>query len=328
MTLIAIGCQSTPKTTFSTERPSLHSVATGHFVINSDVRLDQDNVLVKELEELHDQVYDTLQLPEQRDPVHVYLFSDEASYRFYMHTTWKDLPPRRAYFVGTARERAVYSFISPQVKEDLRHEFTHGLLHATLQSVPLWLDEGLAEYFEVDASTPGAAHASHLRELRMAESEKWNPNLYRLEMLTDFRDLTTRDYAESWAWVHFMLNDSEESAKVLLDYLTVLRSTKTPKRLMPVLEAAVPSYFNGMQTHVLKLFLNVAPGFGGHQREGRQAATVDVVLDRSQPDADKSSEGGPDIDWWLQLTDRFRVLVKVSNHDPETTESASGPNGT
>jgi hypothetical protein len=117
----------------------------------------------------------------------------------------------------------------------------------------LWLDEGLAEYFEVDASTPGAAHASHLRELRMAESEKWNPNLYRLEMLTDFRDLTTRDYAESWAWVHFMLNDSDESAKVLLDYLTVLRSTKTPKRLMPVLEAAVPSYFNGMQTHVLKM---------------------------------------------------------------------------
>jgi hypothetical protein len=72
-------------------------------------------------------------------------------------------------------------------------------------------------------------------------------------MLTDFRDLTKRDYAESWAWVHFMLNDSEESAGVLLDYLTVLRSTKTPKRLMPVLEATVPSYFNDMQTHVLKM---------------------------------------------------------------------------
>lgn len=253
VTLIAAGCQSTPKTTFSTDRPSLHTVKTGHFVINSDVRLDEDNVLVKELEDLHDQVYDTLQLPEQRDPVHVYLFSDEASYRFYMHTTWKDLPPRRAYFVGTSRELAVYSFISPQVKEDLRHEFTHGLLHATLQSVPLWLDEGLAEYFEVDATTPGATHAAHLRELRMAEAEKWNPNLYRLEMLTDFRDLSSRDYAESWAWVHFMLNDSEQSAKVLLDYLTVLRSTKTPKRLMPSLEAAVPSYFNDMQLHVLKM---------------------------------------------------------------------------
>jgi len=253
VTLIAAGCQSTPKTTFSTDRPSLHTVKTGHFVINSDVRLDEDNELVTELEALHDQVYDTLQLPEQRDPVHVYLFSDEASYRFYMHTTWKDLPPRRAYFVGTARELAVYSFISPQVKEDLRHEFTHGLLHATLQSVPLWLDEGLAEYFEVDARTPGATHAAHLRELRMAEAEQWNPNLYRLEMLTDFRDLTSRDYAESWAWVHFMLNDSEQSAKVLLDYLTVLRSTKTPKRLMPSLEAAVPSYFNDMQVHVLKM---------------------------------------------------------------------------
>lgn len=247
------GCQTTPKTTFSTDRPSLHTVSTRHFVINSDVRLDADNAIVSELEALHDQVYDTLRLPPQRDLVNVYLFSDEASYRFYMHTTWKDLPPRRAYFVGTTRELAVYSFISPQVMEDLRHEFTHGLLHASLQTVPLWLDEGLAEYFEVSSSVPGAVHAAHLRELKMAASENWNPNLYRLEMLSDFRDLTSRDYAESWAWVHFMLNSSNEATEVLLTYVNDLQSTRTPRALRPSLETQVPSYFNDLQAHVRKL---------------------------------------------------------------------------
>ncbi len=247
------GCQSTPKTTFSTDRPSLHTVSTRHFVINSDVRLESGNVLVQELESLHDQIYDTLRLPEQRDPVNVYLFADEASYRFYMHTTWKDLPPRRAYFVGTTRELAVYSFLSPQVQEDLRHEFTHGLLHATLQTVPLWLDEGLAEYFEVNASVPGAAHAGHLRELRQAESENWNPNLYRLEMLSDFRDLTARDYAESWAWVHFLLNSSDESSELLMAYVQELQNTKTPRRFLPGLEAAEPSFFYDLQSHIRKL---------------------------------------------------------------------------
>ncbi len=250
---LLLGCQTTPKSTFSTDRPSLHTVSTQHFVINSDVRLDPDNVLVQELEALHDQVYDTLRLPEQRDPVNVYLFSDEASYRFYMHATWKDLPPRRAYFVGTTRELAVYSFISPQVMEDLRHEFTHGLLHATLQTVPLWLDEGLAEYFEVNATVLGAAHPAHLRELKLAVADGWNPNLYRLEMLSDFRDLSSRDYAESWAWVHFMLNSSDDSSAVLLKYVEDLRMTKTPRRLLTGLETAVPSYFNDLQAHIQKL---------------------------------------------------------------------------
>ena len=31
---------------------------------------------------------------------------------------------------------------------DLRHETTHAVLHGLLPMVPLWLDEGLAEYFE------------------------------------------------------------------------------------------------------------------------------------------------------------------------------------
>ena len=253
MTLALQGCQATPRTTFSTERPSHHTVTTKHFVIQSDVRLEQNNVLVTELEGIHSQVFDSLHLPEQRDAVNVYLFSDEPSYRFYMHTTWRDLPPRRAYFVGTNRELAVYSFISPQVMEDLRHEFTHGLLHATLQSVPLWLDEGLAEYFEVGDSTTGAAHAAHLQELRQAKSENWNPNLYRLEMISDFRDLTQRDYAECWAWVHFMLNSSDEASVVLLKYLDDLKSTKTPRRMLTSLESAVPSYFNDLQSHVTQL---------------------------------------------------------------------------
>lgn len=244
------GCHSAPATTYSTELPAQHSVNSKHFVIHSNVQLDADNVLVQELEDLRDRVFTTLRLPEQRDPVHVYLFSDEASYRYYMNTTWQNLPPRRAYFVGTTRELAVYSFLGSKVQEDLRHEFTHGLLHATLKSVPLWLDEGLAEYFEVDAAVPEAVHAEHVREWEIALQENWSPNLFRLEMLTDFRDMTQRDYAESWGWVHYMLETSDETANVLLQYLASLETSKTPPKMLTSLEAAIPTYFNDVQTHV------------------------------------------------------------------------------
>lgn len=247
------GCHVTPKTTYSTDLPSQHSVNSKHFIIHSNVKLDSDNVLVQELQELRERLFATLRLPEQRDPVNVYLFSDEASYRYYMNTTWQNLPPRRAYFVGTTRELAVYSFLSSKVQEDLRHEFTHGLLHGSLKTVPLWLDEGLAEYFEVDPHIPDAVHAEHVLEWETAKQDNWSPNLFRLEMLTDFRDMTQRDYAEAWGWVHFMLQTSDQTAEVLLKYLAGLETTKTPPRLLRSLETASPNYFNDVQSHVVKM---------------------------------------------------------------------------
>ncbi|MEJ7596212.1 MAG: DUF1570 domain-containing protein [Planctomycetaceae bacterium] len=247
------GCHSAPKTTYSTELPSQHTVNSKHFVIHSNVKLDADNVLVAELEELRERLFATLRLPDQRDPVNVYLFSDEASYRYYMNTTWQNLPPRRAYFVGTTRELAVYSFLSSKVQEDLRHEFTHGLLHGSLKTVPLWLDEGLAEYFEVDPNILDAVHAEHVLEWETATQESWSPNLFRLEMLTDFRDMTQRDYAEAWGWVHYMLRTSDETAEVLLEYLAGLETSRTPPRMLTSLETAVPTYFNDVQAHVVRM---------------------------------------------------------------------------
>jgi hypothetical protein len=226
---------------------------TDHFVVHSDVALDKDNVLVQELRNVREQVVETLKLPEQRDPVDVYLFGDEASYRYYMQATWRDLPPRRAYFVGTSREWAVYSFVSPQVLEDLRHEFTHGLLHSSLKEVPLWLDEGLAEYFEVNPATPDAAHPVHLQELRAAAAEQWSPNLYRLEMASDFKSLTARDYAECWAWVHFLLHDSNESSSLLLKYMQSLQNARVPGRMLKDLETIAPNYYVDLQRHVEQL---------------------------------------------------------------------------
>lgn len=247
------GCHVTPKTTYSTDLPSQHSVNSKHFIIHSNVKLDSDNVLVQELQELRERLFATLRLPEQRDAVNVYLFSDEASYRYYMNTTWQNLPPRRAYFVGTTRELAVYSFLSSKVQEDLRHEFTHGLLHGSLKTVPLWLDEGLAEYFEVNPQIPDAVHVEHVLEWEIAKQDNWSPNLFRLEMLTDFRDMTQRDYAEAWGWVHYMLQTSDQTAEVLLKYVAGLETTKTPPRILTSLEIAVPDYFNDVQSHVLKM---------------------------------------------------------------------------
>ena len=247
--LFAVGCQSVPRT-FTAERPDVHSVKTASFEIRSNFPIAKDSPIVQELQELGSNVSTTLKLPEQRDPVIVYLFSDEQSYRHYMHATWPNLPARRAYFVGTSRELAVYSYHSPFVEEDLRHEFTHGLLHASLNSVPLWLDEGLAEYFEVRGPSTGMPHTSHIQFLQSARAEGWTPSLYQLEQLSDFMKMTQRDYAESWGWVHFMLHSDEQARQTLVNYVAELQTKTIAPPLMPRLEKSTPSYYNDMTAHV------------------------------------------------------------------------------
>jgi len=251
------GCQ-TPQKTFTVERPVRHTVKGTGFAIHSNFPIPNSGPLINELEGLRSSIVQTLQLPKQKDPVAVYLFSDEQSYRRYMHATWPNLPPRRAYFVGTSRELAVYSFHGPKIEEDLRHEFTHGLLHASLNTVPLWLDEGLAEYFEVRGSRVGLPHANHLQHLQTARAEGWNPSLYELEQLADFQTMTQRHYAESWGWMHFMLQSDENGRQALIDYIAELETKTVAAPLMPRLEKACPAYYNSMISHVSNMAQGVA----------------------------------------------------------------------
>lgn len=225
--MLLYGCRGTPGV-WSDSRPVSHNVRAGHFVIRSDFAIADDAPMIQELEQLQTDIQETLQLPAPRDSVVVYLFSGESAYRRYMRKTWPSLPARRAYFIGTSRELAVYSFHGPRVEEDLRHELTHGLLHATLKTVPLWLDEGLAEYFEVRGSTSGGPHPEHLRSLKRMADRNWNPSVARLEEIVDFRKFDRQDYAESWGWVHFFLHGDAEQKEILISYLNELRDTDSP----------------------------------------------------------------------------------------------------
>ena len=107
--------------------------------------------------------------------------------------------------------------------EDLRHETTHGFLHAVVRNLPLWLDEGLAEYWEVPRSCRGLNKPHVERISSPLRRGAWRPDLRRLEGLNPAGDMNQDDYAESWAWVHFLLESRPELASVLRGYLADLR---------------------------------------------------------------------------------------------------------
>jgi hypothetical protein len=233
--------------------PSRHSVRSDRLLVLSDFKLPSDHELIQDLNRLRDHLISRLELPPPERDVVVYLFDDELQYTQYLNTTFPGLPQRRAYFVGTRQQLAVYTYWGSRIQEDLRHEYTHGVLHASLGRMPLWLDEGLAEYFEIPGEQPGRPNPAYVRELTKLLADGWRPDLARLESTVRFEDMRQEQYQEAWAWVHFMLHGSDDTRACLLSYLDDLRQQETPEPLSARLAAVVPQVEQRFMAHMTSL---------------------------------------------------------------------------
>lgn len=224
-----IGCRLTNVAAPPAERPKenlferfAYATERGQMVIHSDEPLPLNHRLLDEVAARRDDLLRHLALPGSDEKVHVYLFSTPERFGQYVRWQYPDLASRRAFFVETDTRLEVFAHWGDRVAEDLRHEVTHGYLHSVVPRVPLWLDEGIAEYFEVPRGQEGA-HQAHLEHLLRQISDGWRPDLARLDRLSTAAELEQIDYAESWAWVHFMLNTFPERRDLLQRYLQTLR---------------------------------------------------------------------------------------------------------
>jgi hypothetical protein len=228
------------------------------YLFFSDFELDQKHAVFRELTGLRDQVYKELQLPPGTAVVQVYLFEDRDHYQAFMDARHPGLPKRRAFFIGMQRlggadDLLVYTFWGERIQQDLRHELTHALLHSVLKEVPLWLDEGLAEYFELPPEHQGI-NGDYVRKLR-SQRLPFKPDLTRLEALKDVGQMNPAEYHEAWAWTHLMLRGRPESKKVLLDYLHQLRTTPNAPPLGPILAKVLPAPEDELLRHLDRIDL-------------------------------------------------------------------------
>ena len=199
--------------------PNERTLVLRQLVVHSDFQLSSDHRLLAELESLRGYVSDQLNLPPSGEPVQVYLYQDPREFRKFLAKRFPDLPDRRALFVENDTELIVYAQWGDRVAEDLRHEVTHGYLHAAVPNLPLWVDEGLAEYFEVARDQNGLNRA-HLDQLR-AELSKgtWHPDVKALSQIRSAQAMRQIDYAEAWAWIHYLLHSEPANRSLLQDYL-------------------------------------------------------------------------------------------------------------
>ncbi len=233
--------------------PVRHSLVRDQLIIYSDFTLPARHRLLNELVALRDDVEGRLTVPMSMEPIHVYLFRSDDQFRDFVDRYYPDFPTRRAFFLESDTRLAVYAHWGDRVAEDLRHEVAHGYLHATVSNLPLWLDEGLAEYFEVPRGHNGL-NRPHVRQLReLASQEEWQPDLAHLEHLTTAMEMTQVDYAESWAWAHLLLETTPARREFLRNYLTQLRENGKAPPLSLALEKAEPNAADALLTHLSAL---------------------------------------------------------------------------
>ncbi|MEZ6089124.1 MAG: DUF1570 domain-containing protein [Pirellulaceae bacterium] len=223
----------------------------GQFAIHSDFDVASDPETLAQLAPLKADIETTLQIQIYAEPVHLILFQRQENYRGYMKQYFPGVPFRRALFIKRRGPGMVFAFQSDQMHIDLRHETTHALLNASLPYVPLWLDEGLAEYFENRAV---GTQRDHLHAAAVRRNAFWRhvPKIESLEAIEDLSGMGTTEYQEAWSWVHFLLHESPQSKAVLVRFLQDLQAHSPPGQLSRRVVEAIPDWKSRYIAHFRK----------------------------------------------------------------------------
>lgn len=221
--------------------------------VHADHSLASTPELLDEIVKLHPQLDAMLPLPTPSEPVHLLLFRQKITYQTYLKQYYPRVPYRRALYVKERGPGIVFTYRNADLETDLRHEMTHALLHCTIGDVPLWLDEGLAEYFEAPAGKRARDH-EYLATTRWQARIAAITRLEDLEALDDLNEMGPQEYQRSWAWVHFCLHGPTEARDDLHRYLQDLANdvagpplSDRLRRRWPDLETKFTRHFRGWQ---------------------------------------------------------------------------------
>ncbi len=246
----------------------------GPFVFRSEFPLGEVQALIGELGSLQADLVQTLRIPPAAERIEVCLFRDKGSYSRFLAEHFRNVTYRRALYVKDGGPGLVLAHRNPEFANDLRHECTHALLHAVIPVVPLWLDEGLAKYFEAPQSKRAYGHP-YLSSVRWSVRLGGLQTIEDLERKTSVGDMGNSEYRAAWAWVHFCLHGSPEARAELVRFLADLRLGNPAGLLSARLRERSPGLEGYISTHFRKWKAPPEPRLG---RAGDAVLLADPFL--------------------------------------------------
>ena len=227
---------------------------TGRILIRSEFSIttvDGLSDFLQRTDEHEADILATLNLKPSRDPIVINLFASRREYLRAVQDIAPNAGSRRAIFASTDSGGQVYCYRHAELVTDVRHELTHAILHSMLPFLPLWLDEGLAEYFETPQDDRASGHPSQKRVALAAKFRvTWHPDLKKLEAKNDLSEVSLANYREAWAWVHFLLHGPPEATHLLQRYLLTIQAEQPPGPFSAHLRQIVPNPERSLTAHL------------------------------------------------------------------------------
>lgn len=170
------------------------------------------------LRTLPNELRETLQIEVADSPVHIVVLSDRESLDQYAKKILPNAPSRQALYIRHRGPGLVLTYFHKNWIRDVRHECTHALMDASGMSLPIWQDEGLAEYFETVGGKP-LRHPSHLKSVQQQIRFGQIVDLQTIETTEIQEGLDGKGYRDSWSVVAFLLHSSVETRAAYHLYL-------------------------------------------------------------------------------------------------------------
>jgi Flp pilus assembly protein TadD len=200
-------------------------------------------------------------------PTYIFVFRDAASFRPYERIYNGRPLDSGGYFLS--RQLANYVAINGNQHGDERlviyHEYLHYVMHNNYAALPLWLHEGLAEYYstfqvgknEAQVGLPVPEHLLWLRQHSLIPLA----TLFAVdERSPEYNESSRRGgfYAESWALVHYLFSGSPERRRQASEYLRLAQQAGTsPDKIFAQAFGADPAVLErDLRTYVQKRLFN------------------------------------------------------------------------
>jgi tetratricopeptide (TPR) repeat protein len=192
-----------------------------HFLVASEVGEKRARRIAQQFEQLRSVFHSSFPAfrADPGQPILIIAVKDEEAMKEWLPQYWQDkglLHPSGLY---SGQEDKQFVLLRMDATEDnpyhtICHEYAHALLYLNFRSLPLWLNEGLSEYFgncsigdkEVRVGEADRDHLRRLKESSLLPVEE----LLRVDKSSTYyneQGHASVFYAEAWALVHYLVLD-------------------------------------------------------------------------------------------------------------------------
>ncbi len=233
-------------------------VSSDTYVVKSSAGEAKAKAVLKELEAFHQLLgsfaFRNAELPEL--PIEVLLIGDEGTMKeLEPEYNGRKVPVAGYYQRGEDRDFIVLSgrALSANLTSIAYHELSHYFLARSLASKPVWLNEGLAEYFSTaeiggDEVSLGAIQPERLQTLKSVGLLPLQ-DFFAVDLSSPYYNESSKAsvfYAQAWAFTHYMMQG--EYAARFKSYLDAL--AKGEANLLQYLKVSNRDLEIGFQSYV------------------------------------------------------------------------------